>query len=53
MAAPSAARPSTSAIAWRSTRCCRPDEASEALAGALADLNQRLRGARGKYDGVP
>lgn len=29
------------------------DAASEALAGALSDMNQRLRVARGEYDGVP
>jgi hypothetical protein len=29
------------------------DAASEALAWALRDLNQRLRVARGEYDGVP
>ena len=28
------------------------DAASEGLAGALADMNQRLRVARGEYDGV-
>jgi hypothetical protein len=29
------------------------DAASEDLARALADINQRLRVARGEYDGVP
>jgi hypothetical protein len=29
------------------------DAASDALAGALSDMNQRLRVARGEYDGVP
>jgi hypothetical protein len=29
------------------------DAASEGLARALADMNQRLRVARGEYDGVP
>ena len=29
------------------------DAASEDLAGALSDINQRLRVARGEYDGVP
>jgi len=29
------------------------DAASEGLASALSDMNQRLRVARGEYDGVP
>jgi len=29
------------------------DAASEGLARALSDMNQRLRVARGEYDGVP
>jgi hypothetical protein len=29
------------------------DAATEALAGALRDLNQRLRVAREEYDGAP
>jgi hypothetical protein len=29
------------------------DAASDALAGALSDINQRLRVARGEYGGVP
>jgi len=29
------------------------DAASDALAEALSDMNQRLRVARGDYDGVP
>ena len=30
-----------------------PDAASDDLASALSDINQRLRVARGEYDGVP